>query len=164
MTSLFAVRVAPASSPRWSRRGSICSSSDGRETLVMCRERRGSGRPALARSALGAYSSGPRVGRTCLSTWDEGIPDDIPHEHLYGISFNAGNFVKALRKIEGAANGSDRGYRQPERLVGQPVTQGVSGGRARRRGADAPSGPSGQGARGSGGDPLLGAHCRTCPA
>jgi Xaa-Pro dipeptidase len=38
-----------------------------------------------------------------LSTWDEGIPDDIPHENLYGISFNAMNFVKALKRIEGAA-------------------------------------------------------------
>ena len=38
-----------------------------------------------------------------LSTWDEGIPDDIPHENLFGISFNAGNFVKALRRVEGAA-------------------------------------------------------------
>jgi Xaa-Pro aminopeptidase len=38
-----------------------------------------------------------------LSTWDEGIPEEIPHENLYGISFNSGNFVKALRRIEGAA-------------------------------------------------------------
>ena len=38
-----------------------------------------------------------------LSTWDEGIPDDIPHENLYGISFNAGNFLKVLQGIEGAA-------------------------------------------------------------
>jgi Xaa-Pro aminopeptidase len=37
-----------------------------------------------------------------LSTWDEGIPDDIPRENLYGISFNAMNFVKALQGIEGA--------------------------------------------------------------
>jgi Xaa-Pro dipeptidase len=37
-----------------------------------------------------------------LSTWDEGIPDDIPHENLYGISFNAGNLIKSLQKIEGA--------------------------------------------------------------
>jgi Xaa-Pro aminopeptidase len=37
-----------------------------------------------------------------LSTWDEGIPEEIPHENLYGISFNSGNFVKALRRIEGA--------------------------------------------------------------
>ena len=38
-----------------------------------------------------------------LSTWDEGIPDDIPHENLYGISFNAMNFVKVLQRIQGAA-------------------------------------------------------------
>ena len=38
-----------------------------------------------------------------LSTWDEGIPDDIPHQNLYGISFNSMNFVKVLQGIEGAA-------------------------------------------------------------
>jgi Xaa-Pro dipeptidase len=37
-----------------------------------------------------------------LSTWDEGIPDDIPHENLYGISFNSQNFLKVLQGIEGA--------------------------------------------------------------
>jgi Xaa-Pro dipeptidase len=26
-----------------------------------------------------------------MSTWDEGVPEDIPHEHLYGITFNATN-------------------------------------------------------------------------
>jgi Xaa-Pro aminopeptidase len=39
-----------------------------------------------------------------LSTWDEGIPDDIPHEHLYGITFNAVNMLAALQGIEGAAS------------------------------------------------------------
>ncbi|MDH3706069.1 MAG: M24 family metallopeptidase, partial [Acidimicrobiia bacterium] len=38
-----------------------------------------------------------------LSTWDEGIPDDIPRENLYGISFNAGNFLRVLSAIDGAA-------------------------------------------------------------
>ena len=38
-----------------------------------------------------------------LSTWDEGVPDDIPHENLYGITFNSANMLKALRGIEGAA-------------------------------------------------------------
>ncbi len=38
-----------------------------------------------------------------LSTWDEGIPEEIPHENLYGITFNAMNFVKVLSKMEGAA-------------------------------------------------------------
>lgn len=37
-----------------------------------------------------------------LSTWDEGIPDDIPHENLYGISFNSETFLKVLQGIEGA--------------------------------------------------------------
>ncbi len=38
-----------------------------------------------------------------LSTWDEGIPEEIPHENLYGITFNALNFVKVLSQIPGAA-------------------------------------------------------------
>ncbi len=38
-----------------------------------------------------------------LSTWDEGIPDDIPHEHLYGITFNPMNMVEVLRGVAGAA-------------------------------------------------------------
>jgi Xaa-Pro dipeptidase len=38
-----------------------------------------------------------------LSTWDEGIPEEIPHENLYGITFNAMNFVQVLSRIEGAA-------------------------------------------------------------
>jgi Xaa-Pro aminopeptidase len=38
-----------------------------------------------------------------LSTWDEGVPEEIPHENLYGISFNSSNFQKVLQNIEGAA-------------------------------------------------------------
>lgn len=38
-----------------------------------------------------------------LSTWDEGIPDDIPHDHLYGIAWNPLNTVGVLRDIAGAA-------------------------------------------------------------
>jgi Xaa-Pro dipeptidase len=38
-----------------------------------------------------------------LSTWDEGIPEDIPHENLYGISWNPTNTMSALRRIPGAA-------------------------------------------------------------
>ena len=34
-----------------------------------------------------------------LSTWDEGVPDDIPHDHLYGITWNPMNFVKVLQGI-----------------------------------------------------------------
>jgi Xaa-Pro dipeptidase len=38
-----------------------------------------------------------------VSTWDEGVPDDIPHEHLHGITFNGANTLAWLTKIEGAA-------------------------------------------------------------
>ena len=35
-----------------------------------------------------------------LSTWDEGVPDDIPHDHLYGITWNPMNYVKVLQGID----------------------------------------------------------------
>ncbi len=38
-----------------------------------------------------------------LSTWDEGVPEDIPHENLYGISWNPMNTIENLKKIPGAA-------------------------------------------------------------
>jgi Xaa-Pro dipeptidase len=38
-----------------------------------------------------------------LSTWDEGVPDDIPHENLYGIAWNPLNTIANLQKIDGAA-------------------------------------------------------------
>ena len=38
-----------------------------------------------------------------LSTWDEGVPDDIPHERLYGITWNPMNTISVLRDIDGAA-------------------------------------------------------------
>lgn len=39
-----------------------------------------------------------------LSTWDEGVPDDIPHENLYGISWNPANTIAVLGRIAGAAD------------------------------------------------------------
>ena len=38
-----------------------------------------------------------------LSTWDEGVPEDIPHENLYGISWNPTNTIANLARIDGAA-------------------------------------------------------------
>jgi Xaa-Pro aminopeptidase len=38
-----------------------------------------------------------------VSTWDEGVPDDIPHENLHGITFNGANTLAWLTKVEGAA-------------------------------------------------------------
>jgi Xaa-Pro dipeptidase len=37
------------------------------------------------------------------STWDEGIPDDIPHDHLYGLAWNPMTLIEVLRGIEGTA-------------------------------------------------------------
>jgi Xaa-Pro dipeptidase len=37
------------------------------------------------------------------STWDEGIPDDIPHDHLYGLAWNPMTLIEVLKGINGAA-------------------------------------------------------------
>jgi Xaa-Pro dipeptidase len=39
-----------------------------------------------------------------LSTWDEGVPDDIPRENLYGIAWNPLNTIENLKKIDAAAS------------------------------------------------------------
>jgi Xaa-Pro aminopeptidase len=76
------------------------------------------GRQANVRYVAGApqlWVAGTRpFGPTCvlvretgavhlLSTWDEGVPDDIPHENLYGISWNPMNTMSALQRIDGAS-------------------------------------------------------------
>jgi Xaa-Pro dipeptidase len=38
-----------------------------------------------------------------LSTWDEGVPDEIPHDHLYGITWNPMNLVTVLQGIAAQA-------------------------------------------------------------
>ena len=98
---------------RHSRRARVLAEmeSEGIDLLVLGREgnaRYVSGAPRLWTAGSRAFGPGCVLERATgsvylLSTWDEGIPDDIPHDNLYGISFNAGNFVKALRRIEGAA-------------------------------------------------------------
>ncbi|WP_280399360.1 M24 family metallopeptidase [Nocardia carnea] len=37
------------------------------------------------------------------STWDEGIPEDIPHENMYETMWDPRNLIAVLREIEGAA-------------------------------------------------------------
>ena len=37
------------------------------------------------------------------STWDEGMPEDIPHENLYETMWDPRNLIAVLRDIEGAA-------------------------------------------------------------
>jgi len=76
------------------------------------------GREANARYVAGVrrlWTAGSRAfGAGCvlmrdgaihlLSTWDEGVPDDIPREHLYGISFNSQTFLRVLSDLPGAAS------------------------------------------------------------
>jgi Xaa-Pro aminopeptidase len=38
-----------------------------------------------------------------LSTWDEGVPEEIPHENLYGICWNPLNTIANLQRIDAAA-------------------------------------------------------------
>jgi Xaa-Pro aminopeptidase len=81
------------------------------DLLVVGREgnaRYVSGAPRLWTAGSRAFGPGCVLVRASgavhlLSTWDEGIPDEIPHENLYPISFNAMNFVTVLKGIEGAA-------------------------------------------------------------
>jgi Xaa-Pro aminopeptidase len=76
------------------------------------------GRPANIRYVAGVpllWNAGARpFGPGCvlvrstgevylLSTWDEGVPDEISHDHLYGITWNPMNFVPVLRGIGDAA-------------------------------------------------------------
>jgi Xaa-Pro aminopeptidase len=35
-----------------------------------------------------------------LSTWDEGVPEEIPHDHLYGITWNPMNLVEMLKRVD----------------------------------------------------------------
>lgn len=37
------------------------------------------------------------------STWDEGIPADIPHDHLYGLAWNPMTLIDVLKGFAGAA-------------------------------------------------------------
>ena len=85
--------------------------AEGIDVLVVGREgnaRYVSGAPRLWMAGSRAFGPGCVLVRATgavhlLSTWDEGIPEEIPHENLYGISFNSMNFLKVLQKIEGAS-------------------------------------------------------------
>ena len=85
--------------------------ADGIDLLVL-------GREANARYISGVprlWLAGTRpVGPGCvlvretgavyvLSTWDEGVPEEIPRENLYGYTFNGATFLEVLRNIDGAA-------------------------------------------------------------
>ncbi|MBV8930009.1 MAG: aminopeptidase P family protein [Mycobacteriaceae bacterium] len=37
------------------------------------------------------------------STWDEGVPDEIPHDHLYGLAWSPMTLIEVLKGVPGAA-------------------------------------------------------------
>jgi Xaa-Pro aminopeptidase len=76
------------------------------------------GRPANVRYVAGAqllWNAGPRgFSPSCvlvrdsgevhlLSTWDEGVPEEITHDHLYGLTWDPMNLVATLQGIAAAA-------------------------------------------------------------
>ena len=67
-----------------------------------------SGTPRLW--TAGSRPSGPGCvlvradgGVHLVSTWDEGVPEDIPRAHLFGITWNPGNLLSWLGGIDGLA-------------------------------------------------------------
>ena len=91
---------------RQARRARVLAAMEAADIdfLVVGREgnaRYVSGAPRLWTAGSRAFGPGCVFVRATgavhlLSTWDEGIPEEIPHENLYGITFNAMNFVKVL--------------------------------------------------------------------
>jgi Xaa-Pro dipeptidase len=98
---------------RQARRARVLAEMEAADIDVLIVGREGnaryvSGAPRLWTAGSRAFGPGCVLVRESgavhlLSTWDEGIPDDIPRENLYGISFNAMSFVKVLQGIQGAA-------------------------------------------------------------
>jgi len=83
--------------------------ADGIDVLVL-------GRPGNVHYASGArqlWTAGARpFGPACLvvrqtgqihllSVWDEGVPPEIPHENLFGLSWNPANLIGSLSRIPG---------------------------------------------------------------
>lgn len=63
-----------------------------------------SGVPILWNAGTRPFGPGCVVVRSTqelflLSTWDEGVPEEIPHDHLFGITWNPMNFVTLLKDI-----------------------------------------------------------------
>lgn len=121
--------------------------ADGIDILVLGREgnaRYVSGTPRLWTAGSRPFTPGCVLVRATgdvhlLSTWDEGVPDDIPHEHLYGITFNPMNMVGVLQGVAGAATAARVGTDSLTPMFAQllpaafPVAEVVDGEAAMRR-------------------------------
>lgn len=121
--------------------------ADGIDVLVLGREgnaRYVAGVPRLWTAGSRPFTPGCVLVRSTgdvhlLSTWDEGVPDDIPHEHLYGITFNPMNMVEVLRGVAGAATAARVGTDSLTPMFAQllpaafPAAEIVDGDAAMRR-------------------------------
>lgn len=114
MSGTLTAEVVPdAAALRLERRARALAEmeADGIDILILGREgnaRYVAGAPRLWTAGSRPFTPGCVLVRATgdvhlLSTWDEGIPDDIPHEHLYGITFNPMNMVGVLQGVAGAA-------------------------------------------------------------
>lgn len=94
---------------RQARRARLLAAMDEHDldVLVLGRVaniRYASGVPMLWNAGTRPYGPGCVVVRETsdiyvLSTWDEGVPVEIPHDHLFGITWNPMNFVTVLQGI-----------------------------------------------------------------
>ncbi len=67
------------------------------------------------------------------STWDEGIPEEIPHENLYGLAWNPMTLIGVLKNIEGCRFRTARRNRRPDTDLRQAAADGLPECRAGRR-------------------------------
>jgi Xaa-Pro dipeptidase len=113
MSGALATEVLPdAAAMRHERRARALAEMavDDLDVLILGREgnaRYVAGAPRLWTAGSRPFTPGCVLVRATgdihlLTTWDEGIPDDIPHEHLYGITFNPMNMLAVLRGVAGA--------------------------------------------------------------
>jgi len=121
--------------------------ADGIDVLILGREgnaRYVAGAPRLWTAGSRPFTPGCVLVRATgdihlLSTWDEGIPDDIPREHLYGITFNPMNMVGVLQGVAGAATAARVGTDSMTAMFAQllpaafPAAEFVDGEQAMRR-------------------------------
>ena len=84
---------------RWKSTTSTCWCWDARPTSATCPARHSCGWQAPGPSAPTCVIIRKTGAIHLLSTWDEGVPDDIPHENLYGISWNPMNTIANLQRI-----------------------------------------------------------------
>ena len=130
-------RCAPGgASVRWRRWRPTTSTSwcwDARPTSGTSPERRSCGSRAPGRSRRSA-SLVRATGEIHLnSSWDEGIPEEIGHDHLYGLAWNPMTLIEVLKNIDGAATAAPRRNRCAVTDIRSAAADGVPQRGARRR-------------------------------